>query len=530
LCAGGIALGITAGAIVLLPFFEALHQSYDTARGGTVGLNLKTLALLLVPKMWGRPDRVFSAVQPSNYLERTVYVGVIPLVMAAAATLSWRKGPVRFFAVAGLIAALFVWNAPGVTHFLLRLPVFHSVSMTRTAIDVTFCLAILGGFGLQSVLDRDRRTVRAAIALFAAAVVLPLAWMLVKGPLRGELGNLVDIMPLLGGTPTNGDQAKVATLVRLVVFAVAGGVLVFVAWRRPRVAGAVAVVAVVLVAFDLVNLNRGFYPTFDPALLEGTPSTVGAAQQRVGSGRIAAAEQTFIPNLPQRYGLRDVRGHGLPQVRRVGKLFADLGGVGSQAKRVYYTPGYPKLLGTFGATLLLGSPPGPVPGISGIQPGLPLFNVRALPRAFVATGWRTADSEDQARTMTVASTLGQLGREPVIEDTPGPAGALSAAPAPAQFIEDHDLEVRLRVDAPRNGWLVLLDTYYPGWKATVDGHAAEIHPANSAFRAVELPAGAKTVDFTYRPGSVIIGAIVSVLAWLAILALIALPPRSITRA
>jgi hypothetical protein len=533
LSAGGIALGVAAGAVVLLPFFEGLHASYATARGASAGLSLKTIGLLLAPEVWGRPDRVFNAVQPSNYLERTVYVGVIPLLLAAAATLRWRKGPVRFFAVAGVVAALFVWNVPGITHVLLRAPVFDQVAMTRAAIDVTFCLAILAGFGLQGVLDGDRRTMRVALVLCAGAAVLPFAWVLVRGPLRGELGNLGDIMPLVGGTPATGNQAKVAVVARLLLFAVAGGLLVLAAWRRPRVAGAVAVVAVALAAFDLVNLSRGFYPAFDASLLDGVPSTVQYAREHVGGGRIVAAEQTFIPNLPQRYGLRDVRGQGLPQVRRVGLLFAGLGGQGGHAKRVFYTPGYPKLLGTFGVNLLLGSPPAPAPGISGIQAGLPVFNVRTLPRAFVASSWRTAGSEEQARTMAISSTLGQLGREPIIEDTPAPQGARNAAPVPAQFTEDHDLDVRMRVDAPNGGWLVLLDTYYPGWNASVDGQPAEIHAANSAFRAVKLPPGARTVEFTYRPASVIVGAIVSALAWLAIIALIVRPPRgtrSITRA
>jgi len=60
-----------------------------------------------------------------------------------------------------------------------------------------------------------------------------------------------------------------------------------------------------------------------------------------------------------------------------------------------------------------------------------------------------------------------------------------------------------------------MDTFYPGWRATVDGQAAEIVRANYAFRAVALEAGAHQVVLRYRPRSLIAGTIVSGAALLA---------------
>jgi uncharacterized membrane protein YfhO len=52
---------------------------------------------------------------------------------------------------------------------------------------------------------------------------------------------------------------------------------------------------------------------------------------------------------------------------------------------------------------------------------------------------------------------------------------------------------------------LLLDTYFPGWKATVDGRTTPIYRADYNFRAVSLPEGAHTVTFTYRPLSFRLG-------------------------
>jgi uncharacterized membrane protein YfhO len=59
--------------------------------------------------------------------------------------------------------------------------------------------------------------------------------------------------------------------------------------------------------------------------------------------------------------------------------------------------------------------------------------------------------------------------------------------------------VTVEAKLPRAGFLVLSDTYFPGWTAAVDGRETPIYRANYTFRAVALPAGAHTVTFSYRP-------------------------------
>jgi hypothetical protein len=51
----------------------------------------------------------------------------------------------------------------------------------------------------------------------------------------------------------------------------------------------------------------------------------------------------------------------------------------------------------------------------------------------------------------------------------------------------------------RNALLVLGEKYFRGWKATVDGKAAEIHPVNHILRGVYLAPGSHTVEFVFDP-------------------------------
>ena len=61
--------------------------------------------------------------------------------------------------------------------------------------------------------------------------------------------------------------------------------------------------------------------------------------------------------------------------------------------------------------------------------------------------------------------------------------------------------ITIPVNFTRAGWLLLADTDYPGWVASVDGQPVPIRHGDLAFRAVPVPAGAHTVLFDYQPAS-----------------------------
>ncbi len=70
----------------------------------------------------------------------------------------------------------------------------------------------------------------------------------------------------------------------------------------------------------------------------------------------------------------------------------------------------------------------------------------------------------------------------------------------ATYIEKDDQDnMEIKVGAENDGFLVLNDTYYPGWKAWVDGVETEILRANYAFRGVYIEKGEHNVIMKYEP-------------------------------
>lgn len=65
--------------------------------------------------------------------------------------------------------------------------------------------------------------------------------------------------------------------------------------------------------------------------------------------------------------------------------------------------------------------------------------------------------------------------------------------------------VRIRASMRCAGMVILADSFYPGWVATVDGAPARVWEAYGAVRGVVVPGGDHQVDFRFRPGSVYLG-------------------------
>jgi len=141
-------------------------------------------------------------------------------------------------------------------------------------------------------------------------------------------------------------------------------------------------------------------------------------------------------------------------------------------------------------------------------------NPNHVPRARFVTGFRVETEPRRALLALLDRELDPL--ETVVleaDPPPGPwASATGKTPGKARVTlsryEAH--QVRIEVDAPSAGFLVLTDQYYPGWTAEVNGRPApDILRADYLFRAVPVEAGVSDVVFRFRPKTFRNGALTS---------------------
>ncbi len=126
-----------------------------------------------------------------------------------------------------------------------------------------------------------------------------------------------------------------------------------------------------------------------------------------------------------------------------------------------------------------------------------------VPRAVCPGSWKGSSPEATANAVRDVSF--DPRRELLMEPVPGraepPSGSRAAAATRCEITSYGDGRVVIEVDQTDPAPVALLDAYFSGWTATVNGNPAPIYPAWGFARAVPLPAGRSAVEFRYRvPG------------------------------
>jgi hypothetical protein len=163
-----------------------------------------------------------------------------------------------------------------------------------------------------------------------------------------------------------------------------------------------------------------------------------------------------------------------------------------------------------------------------IQQGSPwIYENRSVgPRVWIATRAAHVADRQQIAFLTANHAslrdLVTLSETEPLPDGVSPGQGHTSAAGHADILRYETTRVLISVRSDQPGFLVLADTYYPGWRATVDGRPAAVYRANHAFRAVWVPAGEHLVEFRFEPTSLRLGASLTLLSALAMTGLVLL--------
>jgi hypothetical protein len=150
-------------------------------------------------------------------------------------------------------------------------------------------------------------------------------------------------------------------------------------------------------------------------------------------------------------------------------------------------------------------------------------NLNCLPRAFLVQNYKVVSSEEEYHNILGnrefnPSELLLLEENPVVQQ--GQEQKQKKIVDKVKIIRYNTNLISLQANTGEPKFLFMSETYYPGWKAYIDGERAHIYRANYAFRAVFLKPGEHKVEFVYDPWTFKVGLTISIITMIGVIVLL----------
>ncbi len=498
-----VTVGIGLASVQLIPTLELMQTSHRAAgvdRYTSLSYSFWPWHFLtfLMPNLFGSPA-AGDYVGYGAYWEDAVFVGLPTLYFAVIAVVRfWRgrkdegqrstaAGVVPFFAASLLPVLIFAlgWNTPIFPWLFDHVPTFDLFNgPTRWMILAVFALSVLGGIGA----DQWRGTVRTR------------SWAK-----RLIVAGLAMVIAVLAASAVVGEAVQPRFILAFVRFgmslaALGGLILLYRQMAAAKRITAWELLVMVCLAADLVSAHWGLNPTLPAGVIDtrSTLADVVPPGTRIAylpsdedmvkyeqyftfddfhSGDIdhwTNLRASLLPNLFMLDGLSSINNFDPLLIGHYADAMDDLDNL----------PPYEQIerLAEYNVSVLLTpNPRDDLDLLAKVGETYAYQTHYTVPRA-------TFESCEPADSGVVCQPLTSGLVFPAI---------------------DEPTHVSFDVVTPMSGWLLLRDTYYPGWDAFVDGGYVETKLANGVFRAVEVPEGTHTVDFEYQPRSLRLGWMIS---------------------
>lgn len=452
------------GAMVAAPVLgPALQMTGYTVRGGlsyraASEFSVEPVALLhmLLPTVFGS--------NPTDYwghfsnTEIWGFAGVLGVGLAVLGFMLSAGRTRLFWAFGGLLGLLYLLGPFTPLHgwAYAFVPAFDQIrGAGRGYMFVNLAVAILAGFGLTA-LERNRAgwTERQELILRRFTIGIGAALVVVVAIFVPVFASNV----LGSNDPGNRPIIAMNAVNMLALWLLLGLVVFYAIWRRALGREAIVLALSAVVLLEIFSVTAPFNPTTDPILSgfeHADTVTFLREQDADGPFRIEVTTSRWQPDLARIAGLEDIGGLFDPLAlgnydRFLHTAKLDRQSDAYQSLNVRYVISDPEI----------GSPGTGFEQVYESDTGLVVWGADEWrPRAWLE------GSEDIP--LVVESGAGEV-------------------------------EVKLPDGAPE-AMLVISQTHFPGWRASVDGTDVAVRTYNEALQAVSLPAGASQVELTFRP-------------------------------
>lgn len=555
-CAAVTAIGgVLIGALELLPTWEVINYSSRVDRTfdfnglfSTLGrLPYRWLVTLVFPDYFGSPVLGFNLFPATsgeyiNYNELCLYLGIPTLFALLALAVSPRTAHGRFFL--GLTVAILMMLSGSLLFFpFFKLyPGLDKLNPLRMIFLFVFAASAAAGLGvknLEEATGKQRRIfLGATLALTGVVVFLALtssAGGMISFFNREQFSGANLAPPWVFEKLRNMRSLSSPIIMKsLVITLLAGATVSLWVWfGKRRWTALLPMLMIALLGYDLITFGWNYNTLVEPNQVYPTTPSLEYLRKQPGPFRVVSdAGRGLYVNVLQPYGIQEIGGYSSVYPERVNKLMSAIE-FGSNAPNgtlfgrwVMFRNIFHPLLDLLNVRYVLTAPDVRLTG----NPKYRLVysgdmtiyeNLRALPRAFAVHRQVTLRETTEILSY-MNSTRFDPRNEVILEEEQSAAMVTAAAGAPApssaavsRYSFD-TVEIAAEMSAP--GWVVLSDSFYPGWEVTTDGKPAEILRADCALRAVAVPGGKHQIVFNYRPRTVIYGRIVCAVGLLSVLA------------
>ncbi|MDP3504326.1 MAG: hypothetical protein Q8S33_28575 [Myxococcales bacterium] len=444
-----------------------------------------------------------GALQGLPAVEPSGFAGIIALLLAGAGALTAPRRSVLFWSGVVVLALLFALGpSTPIAKVLFHVPGWNLFrGQARHFFEFTLGVAALAAYGVASI-ERGLVTGRHVRVLGAGVVALVLVLLgLLRWSTPGGLSVPFDVSL---------SDARVLVPMALLF----GGVLLL--GLGSRFASATAVVLVVVATAEAFVVHR-LAPWRNATPLESTtePASIQIVRAASRPGeRIVVLRGYWDPDVPANsalsYGIGSASGYSPLEPR----AFADATGIdpnGVVGDHARLLDDASTVLDVLAIGLVVAWPE------AGVSPerferaaqlpnGVIFRNLRARPRAWFVP--ETIELDHDATVRAVEKGVLPDGRRfdpattAIVERLPARRFASGCA-ATVTRKDEGLLEVATRCDG--EGFLVVSERGFPGWRASIDGRAAPLRRVDLLVTGLEVPAGNHVVELKYAPSSVWVG-------------------------
>lgn len=469
---------------------------------------------------------------PQDYTSNTGFVGVVGGVLAALAFNLARKKREVLFGVVLLVIALILSFPTPVSIFLWESGFlgFNAASAHRALILFNLAVALLVGFGVDYLINTRKPTIRwtfliPGVVVFGFGIYALISFFLSQ--------TSPDVFP-----PTiRGIPKYIVALRNLVIptgLLVASGVIIWFVHQKSITIKKIGLgILFLFMVFELFRFGWKFTPFSPRRIVFPTTPILEFLMQHKKPVRVTGSRVIPI-NMRMPYKLESLEGYDAVYPLVMSQFIAAINSqrsgtdpVGRYGTIDNITSPLMDLVNTkYYLTIKRDeknnpSPTGAIPAYFDPQSFKLAFEDKSvavlesktvLPRAFMVYDWDVVDDDNKILDELLNPQF-PLNTKIILEEEPNIEKVEKAVYATVVDYKKYaDQESVIRVNTPMSGLLFVSDTFYPGWKAYVDGEDSKIFRANFAFRAIQVTAGEHEVRLEYRPDSFYNGLKISVLS------------------